>query len=68
MILFMQYGLAAGIDAIKDSGLEDSNIKKENIGVAIGSGIGGLPNIENTHEIYSKSGARRISPFLFPQV
>ena len=64
--LFMQYGLAAGIDAVKDSGLEDSNINKENVGVAIGSGIGGLPNIENTHAIYSKSGPRRISPFFVP--
>ena len=64
--LFMQYGLAAGIDAINDSGLEDSTIDKENVGVAIGSGIGGLPNIENTHSTYTKSGARRISPFFVP--
>ena len=64
--LFMQYGLAAGIDAINDSGLEDSTVDKESVGVAIGSGIGGLPNIENTHSIYTKSGARRISPFFVP--
>ena len=64
--LFMQYGLAAGIDAINDSGLEDSTVDKENVGVAIGSGIGGLPNIENTHSTYTKSGARRISPFFVP--
>ena len=64
--LFMQYGLAAGIDAINDSGLENSAINKESVGVAIGSGIGGLPNIENTHSTYTKSGARRISPFFVP--
>ncbi len=64
--LFMQYGLAAGIDAINDSGLEDSTVDKESVGVAIGSGIGGLPNIENTHSTYTKSGARRISPFFVP--
>ena len=64
--LFMQYGLAAGIDAINDSGLEDSTVNKESVGVAIGSGIGGLPNIENTHSTYTKSGARRISPFFVP--
>ena len=64
--LFMQYGLDAGIDAINDSGLEDSTVDKESVGVAIGSGIGGLPNIENTHSTYTKSGARRISPFFVP--
>ena len=64
--LFMQYGLAAGIDAINDSGLEDSTVDKESVGVAIGSGIGGLPNIEKTHSTYTKSGARRISPFFVP--
>ena len=64
--LFMQYGLAAGIDAINDSGLEDSTVNKESVGVAIGSGIGGLPNIEKTHSTYTKSGARRISPFFVP--
>ena len=64
--LFMQYGLAAGIDAINDSGLEDSTVDKESVGVAIGSGIGGLPNIENTHSTYTISGARRISPFFVP--
>ena len=64
--LFMQYGLAAGIDAINDSGLEDTTVDKESVGVAIGSGIGGLQNIENTHSTYTKSGARRISPFFVP--
>ena len=63
---FMQYGMAAGIDAIADAGLAKSNIDLERVGVAIGSGIGGLPNIEKTHETYSKSGAKRISPFFIP--
>ena len=63
---FMQYGMAAGIDAIADAGLAKSSIDLERVGVAIGSGIGGLPNIEKTHETYSKSGAKRISPFFIP--
>lgn len=63
---FMQYGMAAGIDAIADAGLAKSSIDLERVGVAIGSGIGGLPNIEKTHETYLKSGAKRISPFFIP--
>ena len=63
MIFF--FGLAAGIDAINDSGLEDTTVDKESVGVAIGSGLS-LPNIENTHSTYAKSGARRISPFFVP--
>ena len=64
--LFMQYGMAAGIDAITDSGLENTELDFERIGVAIGSGIGGLPSIEKTHNTYLKSGAKRISPFFIP--
>ena len=64
--LFMQYGMAAGIDAITDSGLENAELDLERVGVAIGSGIGGLPNIEKTHDTYNKSGAKRISPFFIP--
>lgn len=64
--LFMQYGMAAGIDAITDSGLEDAELDLERIGVAIGSGIGGLPSIEKMHDTYNKSGAKRISPFFIP--
>ncbi len=66
MDLFMQYGMAAGIQAITDSKLDTQNIDTEKVGVAIGSGIGGLPNIENTHATYTTSGARRISPFFVP--
>jgi len=64
--LFMQYGMAAGIDAITDSGLENCDLDLERIGVAIGSGIGGLPSIEKTHNTYLKSGSKRISPFFIP--
>ncbi len=64
--LFMQYGMAAGIDAITDSGLENAELDLERVGVAIGSGIGGLPSIEKTHNTLNKSGAKRISPFFIP--
>ena len=64
--VFMQYGLAAGIDAIEDSNLTSSKADPSKIGVSIGSGIGGLPNIENTRMVYEKSGPRRISPFFVP--
>ncbi|MDA7748577.1 beta-ketoacyl-ACP synthase II [Gammaproteobacteria bacterium] len=64
--LFMQYGMAAGIDAVNDSNINNSDVDTERVGVAIGSGIGGLPSIENTHDILLKSGPRRISPFFIP--
>ena len=64
--VFMQYGLAAGIDAIEDSQLINANVNPLKVGVSIGSGIGGLPNIENTRMTYEKSGPRRISPFFVP--
>ena len=64
--LFMQYGMAAGIDAVNDSGINNSDVNTERVGVAIGSGIGGLPSIENTHDTLLKSGPRRISPFFIP--
>ena len=64
--LFMQYGLAAAIDAVTDSTIDNSELDKERIGVCIGSGIGGLSSIENTHDTLKKSGPRRISPFFIP--
>ena len=64
--LFIQYGLAACIQAIKDSGLEISDQNRDRIGVAMGSGIGGLTNIEKNHEQLLSSGPRRISPFFVP--
>ena len=64
--LFMQYGLAAAIDAVNDSTIDNSELDGERIGVCIGSGIGGLSSIENTHDTLKKSGPRRISPFFIP--
>ena len=64
--LFMQYGLAAGIDAVNDSNLLNTTFDHNKVGVSIGSGIGGLPSIEQTHDTYIKSGPRRISPFFVP--
>lgn len=63
MDLFIRYGMVAGIQAIKDSGLEDSNIDKTRVGLIIGSGIGGLPSIEATSIDLAARGPRRISPF-----
>jgi 3-oxoacyl-[acyl-carrier-protein] synthase II len=66
MDVFIHYGLAAGTQAIKDSGLEVNASNAERIGVNIGSGIGGLPMIEATHDDFLKAGQRRISPFFIP--
>lgn len=66
MDIFMHYGLAAGIDAFKDSGLEVTDANRERIGVNIGSGIGGLPMIEETYKTYMAEGPRKISPFFIP--
>jgi 3-oxoacyl-[acyl-carrier-protein] synthase II len=66
MDLFIHYGLAAAIQAIKDSGLEVTPENAERIGVNIGSGIGGLPMIEETHAEMKETGPRKISPFFIP--
>ena len=66
MDLFMQYGMAAGIDAVEDSGLLSSSVDSNRIGISIGSGIGGLAMIEATRDTFQKSGSRRISPFFVP--
>lgn len=66
--LFIQYGLAAGSQAINDSGIEITEQNSHRIGVAIGSGIGGLPMIEKSHSILLESGPRKISPFFIPGV
>jgi 3-oxoacyl-[acyl-carrier-protein] synthase II len=63
---FIHFGLVAGIEAFKDSGLEVSEQNAERIGVNIGSGIGGLPMIEDTHNDYLAAGPRKISPFFIP--
>lgn len=66
MDTFIHYGMAAGIQAIKDAGLEANPANAERIGVSIGSGIGGLPLIENTHDEYLAGGVRKVSPFFVP--
>ncbi len=66
MDTFIQYGLAAGIEAFKDCGIEVTEANAERIGVAIGSGIGGLGLIESTNDTYDEGGPRKISPFFIP--
>ncbi len=66
MDVFIHYGMAAGIQAIKDSGLEVTPENADRIGVNIGSGIGGLPMIEDTHNDFLGGGPRKISPFFIP--
>ena len=63
---FIHFGLVAGMEAFKDSGLIVSEQNAERIGVNIGSGIGGLPMIEDTHNDYLAAGPRKISPFFIP--
>ncbi len=66
MDTFIHYGMAAGIEAIRDAGLEAHPANAERIGVSIGSGIGGLPLIETTRDEFVASGVRKISPFFVP--
>lgn len=71
MDTFIHYGMAAAIQAIKDAGIDDiasGDLDAERIGVNIGSGIGGLPMIEGTHDVYLAGGPRKISPFFVPSV
>jgi len=63
---FIHYGLAAAIEAIKDAGLDFERERREQVGVCIGSGIGGLPLIEETHKAVLAGGPRKISPFFIP--
>jgi len=64
---FIHYGIAAAVQAIADAGLEVSESNAERIGVAIGSGIGGLGGIEDGHEAFLKGGARKLTPFFVPR-
>lgn len=66
MDLFIQYGIAAGKQALEDSGLNVTDDNASRVGVAIGSGIGGLGLIEENHTKLTNSGPRRISPFFVP--
>jgi 3-oxoacyl-[acyl-carrier-protein] synthase II len=63
---FIHYGLAAGIQSIKDAGLDFERLDRERIGAVIGSGIGGLPLIEETHDAVIAGGPRKVSPFFVP--
>lgn len=63
---FIHYGMAAGIQAIEDSGLQITESNAGRVGVAIGSGIGGLPGIEKGTQLYLEGGPRKISPFYVP--
>lgn len=66
MDTFIHFGMVAAMEAIKDAGFEVTEQNAERIGVNIGSGIGGLPMIEDTHNSYLKDGPRKISPFFIP--
>ena len=63
---FIQYGVIAANQAIKDSGLSDNDYIPERVGVSFGSGIGGLHSIEKNHHILNDSGIRKVSPFFVP--
>ncbi|MEO8486284.1 MAG: beta-ketoacyl-ACP synthase II [Betaproteobacteria bacterium] len=63
---FVHYGLVAAMEAIRDAGLDGWTGDKERAGVCIGSGIGGLPMIEETHAAYMAGGLRKVSPFFVP--
>ncbi len=63
---FIHFGIAAGLQAFRDSAIEVSDANSDRIGVMVGSGIGGLPLIEDQHSEYLNRGVRRISPFFVP--
>lgn len=66
MDTFIHFGMAAGIQAVRDAGLDQEQVDAERIGVCIGSGIGGLPLIEDTKDEFIAGGVRKISPFFVP--
>lgn len=66
MDICLQYGHAAGIQAVEDSGIVATPENAHRIGIAIGSGIGGMTNIEDTAEILIQEGPKRVSPFFIP--
>ncbi|MBK7540476.1 MAG: beta-ketoacyl-ACP synthase II [Candidatus Competibacteraceae bacterium] len=67
MDAFIHYGIAAAVQAIQDSGLEITEANAERVGTFIGSGIGGLPGIEEGHSAFLKGGPRRLTPFYVPR-
>ena len=66
MDVFVHYGIAASVQAFRDSGLEVTEANAGRIGINVGSGMGGLPEIESTHSDYLSGGPRKISPFFIP--
>jgi 3-oxoacyl-[acyl-carrier-protein] synthase II len=66
MDTFIQFGIAAGIEAFKDSGIEVTEQNNERIGVSVGSGIGGINLIESTSDVFDEGGVRKVSPFFIP--
>lgn len=66
MDIFVQYGMVAGIQAVQDSGIEATDQNRGRIGVAVGSGIGGLTGIEENHKKLLEGGPRKVSPFFVP--
>ena len=66
MDAFIHYGVAAGTQAIEDAGLEITDANRKRIGVAVGSGIGGITGIENNYGAYLNGGPRKISPYFVP--
>ena len=66
MDTFFQFGIAAGIEAFKDSGIEVNDNNSERIGVSVGSGIGGINLIESTSDVFDEGGVRKVSPFFIP--
>ena len=67
MDTFIQYGIAASLDAIKDANIDVTPENCERIGLMIGSGIGGLPGIEDGHNAFLKGGCKKITPFYVPR-
>lgn len=63
---FMHYGIAAGVQAVADAGLDVERLDRDRCGVVMGAGIGGLSTIESEHDAYLAGGPRRISPFYIP--
>ena len=66
MDIFIHYGMAAGIQAIEDSGIEVTDSNADRIGVAIGAGIGGLTTIEKTADLFREKGPREFHHSLYP--
>ncbi|MEK9821279.1 MAG: beta-ketoacyl-ACP synthase II [Gammaproteobacteria bacterium] len=63
---FIQFGLVTGIQAMQDSGLEVTDENRHRIGVAVGSGIGGIATIETCHDVVNTRGPRKVTPFFVP--